>query len=722
MANSGIKKYRALLFLAVFLCAGVFTADASDAKADTGKEKTVRVGYLLYDGYQEGEGDEPKSGYGYEYLQQIAYYANWKYEYVNGSFNELLEKLKRGEIDIMGNISYTEERAEEIAYASEEQGREYYYLLVRDDRGDIRAEDPATLDGARVGINKGSVQVDLFQDWCEANGIHCDIVLYENSQERYSDMNNGSLDATVSTNVAERDVTKYRWNAILKVGASPYYFAVSKKDPELLPQLNAAIAKVLQSDWYYNEKVYLKYYGKKSASSAGLSREDREWLETKETIRIGYVDNMMPYADFDEKHQEMRGLLLSFLEHMEEQYGVFMETSVYTSYEKLQEALTDGEIDAMFPVYSSFWSAEEHGLMVTEPLSTGYLMIAYRGAYREDISSVIAVTDASSTQQFYVKEKYPEAEMLFCDSMQACIRAVVSGEATATLMSSELYYAYRNEFEDLEELTLSNTGYEIPIGFAVKKGDISMYSFMKKGIASITETKINEAMLAGGYVNPELNLKQFVKRHVTLVLAVAGFVLFLMNVLFIYYIFSTRRAQQLSKCNTELSEKAYVDLATGLPNKNKCKELLSSPLALRKKTAFFMLDLNDLKIVNDTLGHEMGDLMLLNFAKLLRQSVPFRHFVGRFGGDEFIVIAEEIAGKKEAEEIEKKIHEIVLKFNGAGGEVNLSYACGYAYSGDYPSCTMMDLLHEADQRMYEEKQKMKQKTERGMRRDAGRNP
>lgn len=87
-------------------------------------EKTVRVGYLLYDGYQEGEGDEPKSGYGYEYLQQIAYYANWKYEYVNGSFHELLEKLKSGEIDIMGNISYTEERARSIAYAEEEQGRQ----------------------------------------------------------------------------------------------------------------------------------------------------------------------------------------------------------------------------------------------------------------------------------------------------------------------------------------------------------------------------------------------------------------------------------------------------------------------------------------------------------------------------------------------------------------------------------------------------------------------
>ena len=104
------------------------------AAQDEDNLKTIRVGYLIYDGFQEGEGDEPKSGYGYEYLQQIAYHAGWKYEYVNGSFSELLQMLKDGEIDIMGNISYTEERARYIDYATEEQGREYYYLFVREDR------------------------------------------------------------------------------------------------------------------------------------------------------------------------------------------------------------------------------------------------------------------------------------------------------------------------------------------------------------------------------------------------------------------------------------------------------------------------------------------------------------------------------------------------------------------------------------------------------------
>ena len=86
------------------------------AESASNQPKKVRAGYVIYKGFQEGKGDEPKSGYGYEYLQQLAYYANWEYEYVYGNFGELLEKLKKGEIDVMGNVSYTPERAQSISY------------------------------------------------------------------------------------------------------------------------------------------------------------------------------------------------------------------------------------------------------------------------------------------------------------------------------------------------------------------------------------------------------------------------------------------------------------------------------------------------------------------------------------------------------------------------------------------------------------------------------
>lgn len=701
-----MKKYIKGIWLTVALCLTICGLPVSAKEND--ELKKVRVGYLIYEGYQEGEGDLHKTGYGYDYLQQVAYYAGWEYEYVNGSFSDLMQMLKDGEIDIMGNISYTEERAKEIDYGSEEQGKEYYYLFVREDRPDIVATDPSSFNGIRVGINKGSVQVELFEDWCEENGVACEVALYESSADRYEDMDKGNLDAIVSTDLAGNNAKNYKWHSVVKVGSSPYYFAVNKRRPDILQELNDAATRILQSDWYYNEKIYLKYYGKETVSSSGLSTEESEWVKEKKVLQIGYMDNCLPYADRDDETGEITGLLPAFVEHIEKQYGIRVEMTMFDSYEEMQGALFDGTVDTIFPAYGDYWVAEENGFMITDPLAASYLMIAFSGVYNEETSSVIAITDTNPMQQFYVKEHYPDAQIVKCGSMKECIKTVVSGKATGTLICSDTYYAYRNELEDMADFGINNTGYDTAVSFAVRRDDIETLTFLKKGIAGMDDTMVNEALIAGGQVNSEMSVEQFLKKHVILVLGVVGTIFVLVVGFFLYYIYASRRNLTLTKSNSELSEKAYIDLATGIPNKNKCKEMLSSPLSVTVPTAVYMLDLNDLKLVNDTLGHEMGDLMIMNFAKLLRQSVPKRHFVGRFGGDEFIVIAENIADKNEAEGLLKMIHNIVLKFNTSDGEVNLGYACGYAFSGDYEGkINLMGLLDIADKNMYEDKEIVK---------------
>lgn len=702
-----------LLFLSVTGSQATISVHAENevnTEADGKALKKVRVGYLIYPGYQEGEGEAPKTGYGYEYLQQIAYYAGWEYEYVNGGFNELLEMLKKGQIDIMGDLSYTEERAQDINYAKEEQGREYYYLFVREDRTDISATDLSTLKDAKIGINKGSVQVDLFKKWCKKNNVDCHIELYENSEERYADMNSGKLDAIVSTTVAEKEILKYHWNSILKIGYSPYYFAVSKKKPELYKELNAAITRILQSDWYYNEEVYLKYNGKTSAASASLDAKDKEWLESKKEIKIGYIDNILPYSAWNQNSGEMIGLLSRFISHMKERYNADLKPVRFHTYKKMSQALLKGEIDTAFPVYGSYWTAEQNNLMVTGNLTSSYLMVVYRDNYDAEKTSIIAVVEDSPLQQFCVQEHYPKAKAVYFKNMQECLDAVDAGKVTCTLMCSDTYYAHRNEFENMSRLNISNTGYEVPISFAVRREDVQMYSFLKKGLASMEDTDIHEALIAEEYANPEMNVRQFLQKHIFLVIMFFAIILALLMTLLIYYIISKRRALSLSRDNSELNEKAYIDLATGLPNKNKCEEMLSSHLPLTKPTACFMLDLNDLKKVNDTLGHEMGDIMILNFAKLLRKVVPLQYFVGRFGGDEFIVIAENISGKEEAEKLVQQIKDMILKFNGLRGEFKISYACGFAFSEEYPEATIADLLNEADIKMYEDKVKTKKKS------------
>ena len=164
----------------------------------------------------------------------------------------------------------------------------------------------------------------------------------------------------------------------------------------------------------------------------------------------------------------------------------------------------------------------------------------------------------------------------------------------------------------------------------------------------------------------------------------------------------------LSKKNKELRKKAYLDLHTGLPNKSRCEELLLANDELTEVTTVAIFDLNGLKEVNDTLGHLAGDTLIMNFANILRTSIPQQHFVGRYGGDEFIAILTGIT-EEEAKKILLEVRKETGRYNAYSKQLHLEYAYGYAVSDSYrESCSLKILLEQADRNMYKCKAEMKE--------------
>lgn len=158
--------------------------------------------------------------------------------------------------------------------------------------------------------------------------------------------------------------------------------------------------------------------------------------------------------------------------------------------------------------------------------------------------------------------------------------------------------------------------------------------------------------------------------------------------------------------NYILSKKAYLDVHTGLPNKSRCEDLLNSSGFITEPLCFVMFDLNNLKEVNDTLGHAAGDSMIANFAHILRKVVPEKDFVGRFGGDEFIAILYDTTSGQ-ADELLEKLHATIKQYHSSNMPDAISYAYGYSYSMNYKDCTLRNLLDKADHEMYLNKQAQK---------------
>lgn len=194
------------------------------AYAQEPEQKVVRVGwYESPFNYTDQNGR--RSGYAYEYQQRIAAYTGWEYEYVDANWPELLEMVKTGEIDLMSDVSYTEERAAEMLFSSYPMGAEQYYVFIAVNNSEIKPGDFSSLNGKKVGINKGSFQEKLFLDWAEKNGVDTEIVeLTVSDSEAVQMLAQGEIDALVTID-AYGDTSVCV--PIIKVGESEFFFTIT---------------------------------------------------------------------------------------------------------------------------------------------------------------------------------------------------------------------------------------------------------------------------------------------------------------------------------------------------------------------------------------------------------------------------------------------------------------------------------------------------------------
>ena len=245
MANSKWKRAAIILTLIVLAVDSLImpAAASTEKKEDV---KTVRVGYVNFENYQEGGEGEYKRGFGYEYLQRVAYSTGWKYEYVYGSFSVLFKMLEDGDIDLMGDISYTEERAEKISFSALPQGRENYYIYTTAEQEDIDPFDPSTLNGRRIGVTANSYQYGLLCDWIKENNYNCKVVEYDGSKEAAEALNSGKVDAMIMTDMASTG----GYVPVESVGHAEFYFGVNKKRQDILNELNYALREILTTDPY----------------------------------------------------------------------------------------------------------------------------------------------------------------------------------------------------------------------------------------------------------------------------------------------------------------------------------------------------------------------------------------------------------------------------------------------------------------------------------------
>lgn len=429
---------RALCILSAVLCllSAVLIAPPVCAVSDA-DSNTVRLGYYEFKNFQEGASDDaPKSGYSYEYLQKLASYTGWRYEYVYGDWPTLYQMLVDGEIDLLAGVSDPEHRSDEVNFPDTEMLQETFYIYKRNNDSTIQYNDLSSCSGKTIGLTHSKNMVKRLQAWVEQNQVDVNVTYFDTNTDCISALYQGTVDAIVS---ADNIVSNYTGLfPVFKIGKEPYYLCTAKNRTDLLGQLNNAIPMIEEQDSSFMTKLRLEY-SVDTAVSTFLSTVEQDYMAAHDTIVVGYLDNYMPYCETNPDGTAnglVRELIPQIFALLPGTYEPEIQYRAYSCHEDMYQALAQGDVDLIFPVSSESWYAEQQGFLLTSVVSTFTAELIYQGAYSASTTERIAVNPSNLLQTNYTRWNYPDAELIICNSSADCIEAVKNGEAGSTILNA----------------------------------------------------------------------------------------------------------------------------------------------------------------------------------------------------------------------------------------------------------------------------------------------
>ena len=472
------------IFVAVILCVSAVFLCAVPASAEVPQKQPqkVKVGYYENEVFQEGAKEGAiKTGYAYEYYMKMSEYTGWRYEYVYGDFNDLYQKLLDGEIDLLAGLAYKEDREALIGYPENIMGSETYSLVKHGSDDSITA-DPQTLNGKKIAVLE-SAMVDALNKYLSANNVKAEVVKFSDYTELFAAFDKKETDLFA----AEGDGAYGRDNSevLCSFGTSDYYLCVSKKRADLLDQLNKAQISLLSEEPSYMTSLRSKYYSV-SVSSRAFSNAEKEWLNSHDSVDVGYLNNFLPFSDTD-KDGNVDGMVKDLVPLIFEKVGasnIKINYRGYDNYEDMIDGMTSGEIDVAFPTGGRLYHSEENGLYQSGAVISATTEIVYKDEFDPDAKQTFAVNKYNKLQYYFVKDNYPNAEIVYCDSIEDCLDAVIMGKAKYTA----LYGLRANDILKNGEYSLLMTRKSNQVEercFGVEIGNEGLLKLINRGLSVI---------------------------------------------------------------------------------------------------------------------------------------------------------------------------------------------------------------------------------------------
>ena len=487
------------------------------AAAETAPAKVIRVG-SFEDTFNYCNEKGARKGYGYELLQTLSGYTGWQFEYVTCDWSNCFEKLKNGEIDIMGDISYTEDRAEEMLFSDEPMGEEKYYLYADLSRADISASDYKTLNGKKIGVLMGTEPEVMLTEWEEKHGLKTQHVNVSNNEDVKQKLANHEIDCFVS--LEESLWAELGISTITRVGKSSIYYVLNKDRSDLKEELDNAMRALDEAAPFYTADLCKKYFSLDYKPI--LTGEEKAWLKEHGAIRMGFLTSDSGVSTYDPATGEISGTITDYIQFARDCLGNQELEFRLVGYDDKQaelNALKSGEIDMIFHFDQSPNLAEEYRVACTNTTWTSNMMaVTNKQLFIENEVNRVAVPQNKISLTRYIAFYYPQWEIVDCDTQEDAIKLVKDGQADCfiTGVSSEAKYSKIYGF------------YSVPLPnparscFAVNSGNRSLLSILNKTIKAMPANMLTSSLAMHKSSARKVTLSDFIKDNFFMVLLVSS--------------------------------------------------------------------------------------------------------------------------------------------------------------------------------------------------------
>lgn len=518
-------------------------------------EKTIRVG-SFEDTFNYVDEHGVRRGYGYELMQALAGYTGWKFEYVKCDWSNCFDKLENGEIDIMGDISYTDERAEKMLFSEESMGAERYILYADLSNTDIVSSDFKSLDGKRVGVLMGTEPENMLTEWENKYGIHTEHVNVVGNSDVKKKLANNEIDGFVS--LEESIWSEQGISSVTTIGKSNIYFAINKERSDIKKELDYAMRQLDQNSPFFKLDLYKKYFTLDYTQF--LTGSEKSYLEEHGSLRIGFLDKDPAIFSMDQTSGELSGTLSEYISYARDCLGnhtLDFDIEAFDDYDKMMNALQKNQIDVIYYVSRNPNMAEDKGYALTNTAWTyGLMAVTNQDDFKEDKTYRVAVPKDKDALKEHLEYSYPQWKLVDCETIEDASNMVVQGKADCFIMGTSQALLYDND-KNLKSIPLTKT---VEACFAVKEGNATLLSILNKTIKAMPSDMLTSAIAIYDSTVSKMSFYGFLKDNLAIVLSIGLSIIIIILMLLQKAKIAESNAKMASENTQQLNDKLGIAL------------------------------------------------------------------------------------------------------------------------------------------------------------------